>query len=453
MTQVADDQRFRSRENVSGDYVQTLLNSLTLDQIRDAAYLLAPAAKITIRSHALSREGIAQTHRSNQEIASQLLKIEAAQPFKHCLFFSCPSAVDFSNVTKQVSSSVAAKGLDFRIAYVHETDKVYVVTFEHSVSVKEWVQDSNEEVKRLTTVQTRHPVVLRVIKSTGLGSLNYPGFSQGQGTKREHILQYPSVLEGVLQVVGGLGFSPRVLSVKESLKVLLTGGNARVHRFRADVEAAGVGRFDLASSRRDVTVEDSLASLLKLEDGEGRTQFIEAARKALNEADTNSTVLYWTEERIITRLRFWEVGCELLFVWLGERQSYEAVDEIVELLAGAHERIGPWIGNQKNVPLQWIASLAQGTIVKPHQLAEALNLPPASARSELIYAVKAGLLLPVYRLNTNELIVELENGWTDRISDLRRLFITDAGQPIDGRDPSLVEVAFKRVGDAGESGN
>jgi hypothetical protein len=58
------EEKFRSRQSVPGDYLQTLLNSLTLDNIRDAIYTLAPSEKITIKNHAGSLEAVLKTHKS-----------------------------------------------------------------------------------------------------------------------------------------------------------------------------------------------------------------------------------------------------------------------------------------------------------------------------------------------------------------------------------------------------
>jgi hypothetical protein len=409
--------------------------------------------RIPIRSHATSREGIAQTHRPVSEICSQLLRVEALQPFKHSLFFKCTGKADVEALRAVQNTHVTSAALRFKVAAVFDTDAAVVVTFEHSVSVKEWVRQDDENIKRLITIETRHPVVLRVLKASQVASLNYPGFSQGQGTRREELLQYDQVLKGIFDSIAKWGLEPKILSIKESLRVLLKGGNSRVHRFRTDIEAAGVGRFGLASSRRDVSVEESLAELLRISvDPAQRTQFLEATRKALNEADTNSALLYWQTEKVITRLKFWDIGCEILFVWAGEAQSYAIVDQIVELLAGTHDRVDA-SAVSAGVALQWIAAIDSGKVKQPAQLAEALNLPPGVARSEFVYAVKAGLVQPVYRLRTSEWIPEIENNWTTKLSELSRAFKTDSGHVVDGRDLSNVEVAFQRVGDAPEVGS
>lgn len=444
--EVTSDNRFHARQSVPGDYVQTLLNSLTLDQIRDAAYLLAPTMKIAVRNHTTSREAITQTRKSMADIKNQLLRIEALQPFKHCLFFKCVTAPEAPALQDHVDQSFSNKGITFRVANVFDTGKALVVTIEHLVEVKEWVKQENEDIKRLESRETRHPIVLRVLKNSMIGSLNYPGFSQGQGTRREKVLQYDEVLTAALGLFTGWGIDSRSLSVKDSLRVLLSGGNTRVHRYRADVEALGVGRFDLASASKQTTIEESVVKWLGLDvDEKRRLGYIEATRKALNDADTNSVLLFWQQEKIVTRLRFWDIGCEILFVWGGETQNYDIVDPIVEVLAGAHERIGEWIGNDA-LPLQWIASLPQGTIKQPGQLAETLNLKLGEARSEFAYAVKAGLVKPVYRLKTNEIIPDYENVWSPSLAGLMRVFETDSGALIDGTDLNSVEVAFRRVG-------
>jgi hypothetical protein len=452
--QAIDNYQYRSRELVADDYIQTLLNSLTLDQIRDAAYLLAPTEKIVIRNHAGSREGLSKTHRSNQEIVAQLLRVEASQPFKHCLFFKCKSEPGLDILQNKVGADYVKNGVRFRCAEFIDKNKELILIFEHTVPVKEWVRDGDDERRRVSTIETRHPVVYRYIKKSNIGTFNFPGFSQGQATRREKQISYEDVLKSLLNIISDWGFDPAILAVRDSLRILLSGGNKRVHRFRADFESAGVGRFDLASSSRDVTVEDSLIRFLKLDvSKEVENKLIESIRKGLNSADANSVVLYWQLEKIITRLKFWDIGCEIYFVWTGTQPRYEIVDQITELLAGLYEKAGVFVNHQDVVPIQWIAAMAECDIRQPSHLAEALGLSPGQARDEFIVAVKLGLVQAVYRLKTKEIIPELPDIWTSRISDLRQVFRTNNGHVIDGRDPSEIEVAFQRVGKFSGGGN
>jgi hypothetical protein len=111
----------------------------------------------------------------------------------------------------------------------------------------------------------------------------------------------------------------------------MSGPNRRVHRVRADIEAANVGRFDLSSLSQQKTVEESLADLFlpHMSGAATREEFIDSAKRAINDTEANFLVLYWVDEAVLTRLKFWDVGCEMLFTWHGERASYRAIDSIL----------------------------------------------------------------------------------------------------------------------------
>lgn len=231
------------------------------------------------------------------------------------------------------------------------------------------------------------------------------------------------------------------------MKVLLAGPNRRVHRVRADIEAANVGRFDLSSLKQDKTIEESLADLILpyLEGGANREAFIDSAKRAINNTETNFLVLYWADEAVLTRLKFWDIGCEMLFTWHDERASYRAIDGILQLLFETQERLASSANRKHGVTLSWLSSRSGGEVVRPSIFAEIFSLPSSVARQELVYAVKAGLLVPVYRLNTSQAIEGTLNDWVDDPNVLRRRWIQADGSDLDGANPTNVEVAFRRV--------
>ena len=442
------EEKFRSRQSVPGDYLQTLLNSLTLDNIRDAIYTLAPNEKITIKNHAGSLEAVLKTHKSKDVIIDTLLAIERESPLKHCLFLKCATSVNADPLRQELSTSRSAKGFEFRLRSVFDSEQFLILTFEHYVEVKEWVEES-DDTKRLLTFSTRHPIIFRLSKKTKLTTLNYPGFSQGAGTKKDKQIAYSSLLESLIKVLEELGFVFRILSVKESLKVFLNGDGSRVRRIKVDVDSHRGGRLDLTAESQQKTVEDVIADLLIPHMTATRTELMSAAKNALNDADANSLVLYWSIEQVVTRLKFWDIGCEALFVWHGAQASYRVMDAVVELIAGAYEKFESAGTDIKGNSLRWLVSLSHGTIVTPARIAQELNLEPAKAKEELIQATKFGILIPVYRLATTQTVDGYDNSYTAKLSQLRSLFTTQSGDQIDGYDTSLIEVAFKRIGELG----
>ncbi len=443
--------RFRTREIDRSDAVRTLLNSLTLESIREAAYLLAPTRKIRIRSHASSYEDLLQVKRPPQEITHALLQVEALSPFKHVLVARAQEPSRALELEGKLRETLSEGGFDFLIRLVLRAGDYVYVTLEHSVTVREWVEGESEDVRKLEHYETRHPIVVRISLKTGIALLCFPGFSQGSATKRSALIGYGDLLAAVVNALSGTGVVTYALPIRESLKILLAGPNRRVHRVRADIEAANVGRFDLSSLKQEKTVEESLADLIVPHLGGAATReaFIDSAKRAINNTEANFLVLYWAEEAVLTRLKFWDIGCEMLFTWHGERASYRAIDGILQLLSETQERLSGSAHKEHGATLSWLSSLPGGDVVRPALFAETFSIPAPVARQELVYAVKAGLLVPVFRLCSTQSVEGTLNDWVDDPNILRRNWIQADGSELDGSNPSNVEVAFRRVVSAG----
>lgn len=440
---------YHSRQVVPGDYLQTLLNSLTLDDIRTAIHTLAPSEKISVKSHATSLESVLKTHRHRDDICKALLATEAVFPFKHCLFFRAKAP----QTIVSAASEFSIDGFDFKVARISDSDTSISITFEHFLKVVDWEQIDDETRKKITH-SSRHPVVFRHIKKSGLASLNYPGLSQGRGVKQSETISYPDVLGALLKALTRMGFESRVISVKNALKTFLSTGSKRMIRIRGDFETAGLGRLDITSGKSDAGIEETLTEMLGRHittDGDAKRELQVAFKKALNDADHNYLVLYWQEEKIFTRLRYWDIGCEILFIWNGEAPSFTLLDGIIDLLAGTEGNFGDGRGLTVSLPAGWISLKKAGEIFKPSDLAQQFSLPSLEAREHLMFALKAGIIRPVYRLLTTEFLIDIINDWTPDLRALRRIFKTDSGTLIDGSNPNSIEVAFERTAATGEA--
>lgn len=439
---------YRSRQIVEDDRLQTLLNSLTLDQIRTALVNLAPTKKLSLKSHKDAEDTLLMTHRSLEDIQQVLLETEAEMPFKHCMFVRLSGA----NVRERVNSlglDEAPQGVfGLRAVFVREFPSCISLTYEHPVSVREWYETSEENRKvRQNTV--RHPIIVRLYIGQGIAAFFYPGFSQGNATKRENQINYRDVVADVMaQLRDKLGVSFIPLPTRECVKVFVEGTNARVRVVRSDADA-GSGRVALTSAFQEKAVEEVLADYLAPHlDADLRSRIAVAARKALVTSTANSVVLFWFQEKIVTRLNFWDIGTEMLFVWHGVPSSYRIVEEIVGLFQTTFELL-PQTPEQES-SIRWITELTPGAVILPVHFAGQFHLDNEGARRELIQAMRIGLIQPVYRIRTNELLHETPNDWTQSLTSLNRVFHSDSG-PIDGTNPQHIEVAFMRV-DAGSVG-
>ena len=231
------------------------------------------------------------------------------------------------------------------------------------------------------------------------------------------------------------------LPVRQCLKVFVEGANTRVRVVRSDVEAVS-GRVSLSSSFQEKAVEEVLLDYLGELPDEVRALVLDRGRKALGTSTANSVVLFWFDEKVVTRLQFWDIGTDMMFVWHGVPNTFRIVEEIVNLFQMTYQML-PF--ETTGGPLEWLSKLPAGEIARPAELSSMFGLTAEESRKSLLSAMQIGLLQPVYRVRTAALLIDYPNHWTKDPSALNGLFKIDGGDAIDGQDPRNIEVAFMRV--------
>ncbi len=440
----------RHRQIESNNYFRTLLNSLTLEGIRESVFRLAPERKISVKRLSEAEAALLKIGASMQDVEATLLDVEARHPFKHCLLLRLESQklLSLTELQKLVGTRfVGLADIDFRLARVTQTENLSL-TFEHSVEVKEWV-DIDKETRKKRVFQTRQPIVVRVQPSNGILTINYPGISHAGADAGPS--GYEAVVESLISVLTkNFNIDLKTLPLRETLSLFLEGPNNRVLRVKADVDSP-LARLDMSSKGQSGNIEEALSSFISAHlTGVDKSLITNAAKRAFNNATLNSVVLYWLEEGLFTRLKFWSAGTELYFVWNKETPSYRTIDNITSLLSSAHELTQ---SSETATPIEWVAQQPPLTIISPAELAATYSLKPGVSRSILMKGMQAGLLQAVYRVKTTDLISDIRNDWSTNLQNLKRVLTTDSGQLIDGSDPKNIEVAFQRIASINPEGS
>lgn len=74
-----------------------------------------------------------------------------------------------------------------------------------------------------------------------------------------------------------------------------------------------------------------------------------------------------------------------------------------------------------------------------------LNYSRADFMKHLLTLCEAKLLLPVYRINTDQALINEENQWTAQLKNLAKNFTTVTGQIINGQELQNIQIDFQRV--------
>lgn len=429
--------------------LDTLLNSLTIDQINSAGLRLCGDSFKTARNRDDAIEELLSSGRSKQAVIEQLLDIEAETPQKHC-FFAYWNGNPPLHLNYGLLKSTSAPGFVFRFTHTHDGADYRVFTFEHSINCHRWVLQPDRKTKRLEKFKIRHPVVVRLYLDRPFLLIQYPGFTQHADMKREKTLDYQGIVSELLDVLKNVfSVSATPMPFREVINLLHKGESNRL-RFVHVSPATSTGRMSVSTGSENLSVTEWIAKFLEPHlPGTNKEELIAGVSQAVRSSSLSSIVAFWLREKVFTRIQFWNTGTELLFIWKGIHPTFY----VIETILGLAYRLSSQVSDgTKSEILEFIVSKKDDYLFQPGELCNKYGKQPELVQGILLEAVQAGFIVPAYRLKTERLLLESSNPWTKSLPSLRRVFHTEDGKDIDGSDPANIEVGFFPTGKATEAG-
>ncbi len=433
----------KRQRGATADYVETLINSSTLDQLRSTIARLSSGKPPTVTTRAEAETALFQTGRSVKDVTRALLTIEAQTPTRHCVLTA------YSGEAKSVTAFRSGRYLEhtygptaFRAVHHLKLDDCFVTTFEHKVDVREW-QVTDADTKKLVVQPLRHYVLLRLYPKTGIALFCFPGYTQGNAQREQSRLAYDTLIDALMAgVTARCQVTFKAIPINDCLIALEDSSHKRVRIVRTDLEAAD-GKMILASQFDKKSVNELLADfLLPYLQSANRAQLLGAINEAVRDADTNAVVANWLHEKVVTRIRFWPIGTEFLFIWHGPAGSFAVVERIMTLLSSLAIELK---SSARKDLWEALIGLPAGSVTTLAALVNKTHHAADVVKRAVLEATSLGLLSVVYRVRTSELLLEGPNDWTADLKALDRTFTVADGHSIDGSDPNSIEVAFKRM--------
>lgn len=437
--------RIRSRLIDAGSELQTLINSLTLEQLRVALTILCPQKSIPLKKHADVNDALSKSGASIATITKTLLEVEALAPKKHSFLCSCSRNLevsDFNNFKKVFSGEFS-----FRKTWLDDADSWLTISFEHTVQVSKWVEIS-QDLRKIERLDIRHPIVLRYAKTSGAVFVHYPGFHQGEAIKRAEKIHYDKLIEAFIAgLEDSIGVKFTGLPIERAIGILSEGENSRIRVTKSDVEG-GLGRIGVSASTKSNSansVQDVIASFISenLPATVNISELKTAIHKSFRDAPANSLVVHWADEDIFSRIAFWTLGTEFFFIWNQGIRSLSVIEKTLEDLFLVSKDL---IDSARSLIWETLSKTHAERVLIPRNFAANHGMTIDEVAKFFVQAIEAGLVVAVYRLKSTEDVVEMANDWTPKLSILRGIFHTLSGEAIDGSIPENIEVAFKRVG-------
>ncbi|WP_188248648.1 hypothetical protein [Stenotrophomonas maltophilia] len=432
---------------VGDGYRDVLLASLTLEQLRlllATLWLGSDEDLPSLRSRKDAEKQILATA-SLERIISAGLEVEARSAMKHCFVGQIRSidGVETLAVAPQWSSFPFTKG-EARIASIRDSDETLTVGLEHFVLSREWKQ-VDERTKQIEERYVRHPLIVEIQKRAGVISIRYPGVSAGNASKQEDRVSYESLVEGILRLIAErFAIAVSALHIKDAVQTLQLASSPRVRVVSAEVESSN-GRVLLSTNDESNSVHEMLEEIIGDHKKLTREELQEISSSFIRRSSANVMLLFWVQERIMTRIKFWSHGAEFLIIWSGQDPALSLERRVIQLVVDMSFGV-----SKKEVVDAWtvIAECRLGGILTPRVLAERSGSKPEEASKALIEASRAALVEPVFRVKDLLGLDDVADRWTRDLASLIGNKRSSGIQvSIDSKD---VEVGFRRIGGGAE---
>jgi hypothetical protein len=434
--------------------INDVLASFSISQLRDLAFAMSSRGLKPPKSTADRKALLDLLHRkaSDANLVLYAHRIEAVTPYKHLYLYSLRGGpTRLSALKSKIQSafpslmegyrSVEARPGDLEPeAFLADDaqDRLYLKLV-HQVEMSGWVLVDPKR-KEYKEFRKRHPVVLTLRAAEGIATIAFPGFTYGQGLQREDRLHYSAIADqGVEFARRKLGIECDQFQAKPSIDSLLQEEPEDVVDIKRIVRPQKGGRFSFDAGEES-KLTTAVADYFKTE---GKIQVNEKqVRELLRNSAASDIVLWWKKTDLVTRVALMEHSAEFLFIWRSAGASSSVVDSVLRKLVDYSRIVArPAVQALRRSLL----STPIGNTVQPAVVAQTNGVRPEEVAEILNGAVARGTFIPVFRVNTDALLIDFANPWRRNVAELPEVVTDEHGTTIDLKTPANIEVAFQRV--------
>ena len=324
---------------------------------------------------------------------------------------------------------------EITLVYFEDMDEYFHFTFEFQISITRWVNIDDDHRERKKSKQV-HAVFVRLHKISSIVSVGYNGFENQAHKSDPSRISYEQIVTDVLNALTEMGVSTSTLPVRKAIDFLIERNSTRIYREKGDPEF-NFGKLTV-QGKHGSGIEEVLARIfdrtsIKID----QRELVKAAKEALASSSMNSVLAVWKEEKLVSRIEFWDIGAEFLFVWRRTPQTYARCFEVFGLIRDVLRSF-----EGANSLGSVLDSFQIGQVFRAADIANSIEIRLEDLKNLLIEAVKLGLIVPAYRLRTQLIVQDQPNEWTENLSPLGRSFSLEDGSVLNGKDPKNIEIGF-----------
>jgi hypothetical protein len=433
--------------------IERLLESFTAVQLRDLDLSLAPSGEGATRSknHSGFVRQILRRY-DNKKVVLHALRLEALLPFKHVFVFSFTTPkknFEIEALKRTLEKSFPglfdspsliqpeSDGLEPEVC-VHDRGRGRLfVKFVHLVETWKWERVSPTK-KELKSYMERHPVTVSLMPQDALMLVCFPGYTQGAVGPQKQRTTYSDIAQNACsRFAEQTGIEAVGFPLRQTVELLLQkerGEVEEVRRYLRDEE----GRMMFDSRESEGGLVHYVASTFRRETGINVPD--SAWRSLFRNMENADILLLWKKKEVLTRVAFHDFAPELLFIWRSAADAAK-MDDILKMVAEYHRVVGK---TQLSEAVDYVDNADPGTVLRPMAVGQRFDLSVDETLGVMYRAVHRGLLETLFRVRTDDVLLDFKNEWKNTLSDFPSEVKDEKGHLIDLADSKNIEIAFRR---------
>jgi hypothetical protein len=433
--------------------ISHLLETFTTPQLRELDLSLAPSMSSATKptNHKSFIQAIVKRY-EGKKLAAHALRLEALFPYKHAFLFtvSVPGVQGsierlkdriekgFPGLFDNPKILEPDEDLAPEVCVFDKERKRFLVKFVHLVETWVWEWNSSR-IKEMKMRKRRHPVVVSIFPGDKLMTVSFPGFTQGTFPPDMERTTYPDIARKACTALAkNTNIHVGEFPLRQTIELILQK-EPDVKAVRRYVKAAD-GRVMLDSREGPGSSEEFLSHRFRREAHIDVPE--DAIRAILRSMDAVDILLHWKEKEIYTRISFHDYAPEILFIWKSTTPDALLIDQVLAVIV----EYQTYVGTEKlSEAVNFVDHTKPGTIIRPTQVVQQFSLSLDETLKILYRAMDRGVVDILFRVNTDDALVDFSNEWRSNLSEFPREVTDEHGHSINLAEHKNIEVAFKRL--------
>lgn len=383
-------------------------------------------------------------HVSDVRVSALIAKLEATQPFRHVFIYSIKKTASEEKILANIAALInddpicidGAKNFYLLDSCPHTYP---LIRMAHWIKNTSYVPDGVDYMKKVNS-SFRHSVVIAIKPSVGIVEFRFSGYEQSKLTPPNDRISYgdiANICKGF--IFDCLGIELSGLALKSPIEQLLVSYGDEVTLSK---NSSRVGKGRIVLDAGDADDSGDLNDLIK--QAFNLKRFDAQASSAMSSWTAEHITLNWPKFKAATRIDYTGDTPEVMFSWkAAEHRSLANADLIIKRMVEFADLDDS--RNRRRIA-DAIGALSSDDVVTAFEVSQRAGVGTSHALESLLQGLSAKKMQMLFRVRTDDHLLDTSNNWVSSINELPKLVQTVSGTTIDTTNPKDVEVGFRPVG-------